>query len=72
MKFRYYLYYKDNHYNLYDRKRKIVENKEITFKSMYDYIKYKHYLFSDIHFRNLSLYELFRDYCSFDDEKEKI
>lgn len=69
MKFRYYLYYKDYHYYLYDRKRKIIENTEITFKSMYDYIKYKHYLFIDIHFKNLSLYEFFRDFASFEEEE---
>lgn len=72
MKFRYYLYYKDGYYILYDRKYKKEENKEITFKSMYDYIKYKHYLFNEIHFKSLSLKDFFDDYASFEYERERI
>lgn len=69
-KFNYYFYFKNQYYHLVYRKTK----KDITFVSFYSaycYIKEHKISFSNIKM-NLTMDDLFRYYCSFDREKERI
>lgn len=66
MKFRYYLYYKNSYYHLFDRKTK-KDYTKITFYSMYCFIKEMHINFNDVKLKDVTLYTFFRDYASFDE-----
>lgn len=68
MKFRYYLYYKNNYYHLFDRKN-VNDKTFVSFYSLYCYLKQRKIDFNIVRLKAMSLYELFRDYCEFDSEE---
>lgn len=75
MKFRYYLYYKNGYYHLFDRKTKI-DYTRITFYSIYCLINQMKLNYNDVKLKDVTLYTFFRDYASFDegelDDYDKI
>lgn len=71
MRFKYYLYYKNKYFHFYNRKTK-KDNTFVSFYSVYCYIKEHKIDFNNVRIKAMSLYELFRDYCKFDDYRERI
>lgn len=70
-KIKYHLFYKNDYYILLD----LSDNtyvKHITFYSIYCYIKENKISFDSIGMPRMTLHKLFRDYCTFDNERSRI
>lgn len=64
---KYKLLYNEGYYILMKNNKQIF--KSISFISMYDYIKDKKIKFDNVYLLPMSLYDFFRDWASFDDDR---
>ena len=64
---KYKLIYNEGYYILIKNNKQIFNS--ISFISMYDYIKEKKIDFCSVYLLPMSLYDFFRDWASFDDDR---